>query len=163
MDNDLEIIIDYCNLNINHYKIKRVVKNNFSKFDMILFKSVKVYEKDIRVKLYSPKGSNYIRKLITDETRNILNNLYFKLHPHSFYKKKYQTKIQFYKLRFGEEVPDDTTNRKECSVCLVEEPKFAFVPCGHKCLCKNCSKTVSKKECIICSAKTKKIIEIFEV
>ncbi len=39
--------------------------------------------------------------------------------------------------------------RDECSICLAEKSEYAFIPCGHKCLCRDCSKQVYDK-CIMC-------------
>ena len=36
----------------------------------------------------------------------------------------------------------------ECTICLDDDAEYAAVPCGHRCLCFNCSKTVS--QCPIC-------------
>ena len=31
----------------------------------------------------------------------------------------------------------------ECAICLDDNAEYAAVPCGHRCLCTNCSKTIS--------------------
>ena len=39
-----------------------------------------------------------------------------------------------------------TTEDKKCVVCLECEPRFAFVPCGHLCVCSGCANTLEERE-----------------
>ena len=42
----------------------------------------------------------------------------------------------------------------ECVVCFERARAFAFVPCGHFCVCSNCGQRLS--ECPICRKSTRK-------
>ena len=47
----------------------------------------------------------------------------------------------------------------ECAICLDDDAEYAAVPCGHRCLCANCSKTVS--ECPVCRTRMTAVLRIF--
>jgi len=47
----------------------------------------------------------------------------------------------------------------ECAICLDDEAEYAAVPCGHRCLCANCSKTVS--ECPVCRTRMTAVLRVF--
>ena len=47
----------------------------------------------------------------------------------------------------------------ECAVCLDGDAEYAAVPCGHRCLCANCSQTVS--ECPVCRAAMTAVLRVF--
>ena len=47
----------------------------------------------------------------------------------------------------------------ECAICWDGEAEYAVVPCGHRCLCANCSKAVS--ECPVCRGEIAAVLRIF--
>ena len=47
----------------------------------------------------------------------------------------------------------------ECAICLDDDAEYAAVPCGHRCLCADCSKTVS--ECPVCRTKMSAVLRVF--
>ena len=47
----------------------------------------------------------------------------------------------------------------ECAICLDNDAEFAAVPCGHRCLCASCSKTVT--HCPMCRAQMSAVLRIF--
>lgn len=58
------------------------------------------------------------------------------------------------------EEDDDDENKNTCVICLSNEPNFAIVPCGHRCLCTDCEK-VTLHECPLCKGAINCIIRIF--
>ncbi len=62
--------------------------------------------------------------------------------------------------------PDDSA--KECVVCLSEQIQTVIVPCGHMCLCLECSEQLTPKKnnptkCPICRTAIMQIIQTFSV
>jgi hypothetical protein len=62
--------------------------------------------------------------------------------------------------------PASATNGvKQCVVCFDADASFALVPCGHVCLCKNCStkKALAKLErkCPECRRRTREVVRIY--
>ena len=53
---------------------------------------------------------------------------------------------------------------KKCTICIDEIATIAFIPCGHKKTCKQCSDTLikNKQKCPICRQAIKEAIRIFE-
>ena len=47
----------------------------------------------------------------------------------------------------------------ECTICLDDDADYAAVPCGHRCLCFNCSKTVS--QCPMCRTTISAVLRVF--
>ena len=47
----------------------------------------------------------------------------------------------------------------ECAICLDGNAEYAVVPCGHRCLCASCSKTVS--QCPVCRAAMTAVLRFF--
>ena len=47
----------------------------------------------------------------------------------------------------------------ECTICLDDDAEYAAVPCGHRCLCFNCSKTVS--QCPMCRTTISAVLRVF--
>ena len=47
----------------------------------------------------------------------------------------------------------------ECAICLDDDAEYAAVPCGHRCLCADCSKTVS--ECPVCRTRMTAVLRVF--
>ena len=47
----------------------------------------------------------------------------------------------------------------ECAICLDDDAQYAAVPCGHRCLCANCSKTIS--QCPVCRTKLSAVLRVF--
>eukprot|EP01122_Echinamoeba_exundans_P007717 TRINITY_DN2432_c0_g1_i1.p1 TRINITY_DN2432_c0_g1~~TRINITY_DN2432_c0_g1_i1.p1 ORF type:complete len:626 (+),score=116.91 TRINITY_DN2432_c0_g1_i1:440-2317(+) len=50
----------------------------------------------------------------------------------------------------------------KCSICLDDPPQMICIPCGHLCLCENCSKKLTKKKCPICNLRVKNIYKVFK-
>lgn len=53
--------------------------------------------------------------------------------------------------------------QSECVVCLEEDSSYAFIPCGHRCVCESCAKNLeaTTKECPLCRSKIQLIMKIF--
>ena len=51
------------------------------------------------------------------------------------------------------------TATAECAICLDDDAEYAVVPCGHRCLCVNCSKAVS--ECPVCRGEMAAVLRVF--
>jgi len=53
---------------------------------------------------------------------------------------------------------------EECCVCQCEPKSHALVPCGHKCVCKECAEEVMKKlkKCPLCRQEVVTFIHIYE-
>lgn len=47
-----------------------------------------------------------------------------------------------------------------CVVCLAEPTTHACIPCGHKCLCENCS-TEQINRCPLCQGELIMIVQIY--
>jgi hypothetical protein len=47
----------------------------------------------------------------------------------------------------------------ECAVCLDGNANYAVVPCGHRCLCANCSKILS--QCPVCRTRMTAVLRVF--
>ena len=47
----------------------------------------------------------------------------------------------------------------ECAICLDDDAEYAVVPCGHRCLCENCSKAVS--QCPVCRGAIAAVLRVF--
>lgn len=47
----------------------------------------------------------------------------------------------------------------ECAICLDDDAEYAVVPCGHRCLCANCSETVS--QCPVCRTQMTAVLRVF--
>ena len=47
----------------------------------------------------------------------------------------------------------------ECAICLDGDAEYAVVPCGHRCLCASCSKTVS--QCPVCRTAMTAVLRVF--
>ena len=58
---------------------------------------------------------------------------------------------------------EEDTGAKECIVCLEAPRTHAFVPCGHMCVCKSCSRRLMKrrKVCPTCNQSSTMTIEVF--
>ena len=53
--------------------------------------------------------------------------------------------------------------RKECSICLDGADLLVLAPCGHKCVCEACSKTIMRttKKCPMCQGVSMMIMKVF--
>ena len=59
-----------------------------------------------------------------------------------------------------------STNTKDCCFCENKPATFAVVPCGHKCICSDCSTDLSTKfqnKCPICRNSITMAMQIFEI
>ena len=56
---------------------------------------------------------------------------------------------------------DIDSNTSECIVCMDEPKEYAFTPCGHKCVCENCSSKV-ERNCPMCRKPFTGVIKIFD-
>jgi len=63
-----------------------------------------------------------------------------------------------YRARLCEEGEDQL-----CVVCLTAEKSYAFVPCGHRCVCRSCGSELLReaRPCPICRAQARSIMQIF--
>jgi len=50
--------------------------------------------------------------------------------------------------------------KKECGICLSSPAIMAVIPCGHQCMCSNCSKMLNDL-CPICRSKIERICRIY--
>ena len=57
------------------------------------------------------------------------------------------------------EPPSTEPVSTECVICWDGDAEYAAVPCGHRCLCANCSQTVS--ECPMCRAAITAVLRVF--
>jgi len=57
----------------------------------------------------------------------------------------------------------ETPVAAECVVCLEEDSSYAFIPCGHRCVCESCAKNLyeTTKECPLCRSKIQQTMKIF--
>ncbi len=53
-----------------------------------------------------------------------------------------------------------TNEQAYCVICMDAESTYAFVPCGHKCVCEDCAGQI-KDKCPICRAKIRDRVKIF--
>lgn len=60
--------------------------------------------------------------------------------------------------------PSTLNNEPECVICFSEPKSHAFIPCGHKCVCKACADAVIAKnrECPMCRRTASLIVQIFD-
>lgn len=85
--------------------------------------------------------------------KNVENSVNRMVHESDFMKNLY-----IYK----EEIKKSNGNKGRV-ICLDNEPTFAFLKCGHLCLCSSCKKKWHEDElkCPICRCVSKRIIRIF--
>merc|ERR1712046_85563 len=64
----------------------------------------------------------------------------------------------FSKTRLCEEGEDQM-----CVVCLTAQKTHAFVPCGHRCVCRSCGRDLLReaRPCPICRARAHSLLQIF--
>lgn len=72
-----------------------------------------------------------------------------------------------YKERFDFRTHYTSTSSNVCVICMSEPSTHAFIPCGHKKMCRTCATNAStvltlKHKCPICKQKFADIIQIFE-
>lgn len=75
--------------------------------------------------------------------------------------KQRQEKDQEYEIRI-KSLSEDIERLKDhglCKICLEEEARVVFDPCGHLCCCDNCSKQL--KACPMCRDDVQKSIKVF--
>lgn len=61
-----------------------------------------------------------------------------------------------------EDSPKEVVQVVECVVCMDEVPTHAFIPCGHRCVCEDCSSSFSPgSPCPICQGKCQMIMRIY--
>ena len=63
-----------------------------------------------------------------------------------------------------DDVDQKGTIKGSCSVCLVETAEVIIQPCGHVCMCRDCSNTLMEngdKKCPICRSKIKRIQNVY--
>jgi len=58
-------------------------------------------------------------------------------------------------------VQNDDDGASACAVCLNKKIQTVCIPCGHRCLCLDCSKVVNT-ECPICRNKIQQIMQTFD-
>ena len=73
-------------------------------------------------------------------------------------------------IRMAQLVPDNKPDQptvtefkadafSECVVCMAKPPSHVIIPCGHMCLCMNCS--VALEQCPICRARVQATMRVF--
>ena len=49
----------------------------------------------------------------------------------------------------------------ECVVCMTKSAAIAFVPCGHMCTCRECSRVVhARGHCPVCRQRVRAMLEV---
>ena len=56
---------------------------------------------------------------------------------------------------------DDLASSKECMVCRDGERTWAFVPCGHLCVCSECKDKPYGEACLLCGAQSDHMMRIY--
>lgn len=56
-----------------------------------------------------------------------------------------------------------TNDRTSCVICLGDKSEFAFIPCGHLCICKDCAICVANfdRRCPVCRSNATHVMKIF--
>jgi len=54
----------------------------------------------------------------------------------------------------------EKVEEKECKICMDAEINVVLVPCGHLCVCQNCSKVLNGR-CPICKTAIQKVVKTF--
>ena len=53
-------------------------------------------------------------------------------------------------------------DEQPCVICLVKRRTFAFIPCGHRCICGGCHTKSAFDKCPVCRAPVTAAMKIFE-
>ena len=56
------------------------------------------------------------------------------------------------------ETVDKVFDVAECCICLDAHPQMVIVPCGHLCLCQECSQKLTNKKCPLCRTQFSNIV-----
>lgn len=72
------------------------------------------------------------------------------------------TTIYNHRERFLYIRPIQSISRSNCVICLSNQRQIAFVPCGHLCICRNCSNNGNIIVCPICRNQESSRLEIFD-
>lgn len=74
------------------------------------------------------------------------------------------TVSQLTEVDYDQELQKNYEIRKEkcCIICLDNLSSMAFVPCGHKHICKGCAPKFKSNKCPVCRVPITGLIEIFE-
>ena len=58
---------------------------------------------------------------------------------------------------------DNDADKEICKVCLNNKINTVLVPCGHRCICEDCGKSLgASKKCPICRQKIQKVMKTFD-
>lgn len=64
------------------------------------------------------------------------------------------------------EIAPDQLNSDTCVICLSNKKEIVFYPCGHQCLCLDCSKRFQDQArhmiCPICRNRIKDMIKVYK-
>lgn len=56
-------------------------------------------------------------------------------------------------------IQSELKEESNCKVCLDNKSTYAFIPCGHLCICENCINDIN--QCILCQTKSINKLKIF--
>ena len=58
----------------------------------------------------------------------------------------------------------NNNNKEEnlCRICMSEESRMIFIPCGHLVMCEECSKKYNKDKCIYCRKEPSSLYKIYK-
>lgn len=59
------------------------------------------------------------------------------------------------------EMIDKKSAAQECKVCYDAKTEYAFLPCGHLCICANCKEEYDQDTCLVCRKKITSFIRIY--
>lgn len=93
---------------------------------------------------------------------NIINDFNDLKKKYDNLKKKYNN-LQFIskiKLNNKKQLKNKSDHSNECCICLDKKKEYAYVNCGHMCVCKDCQIDIWANKCPICKT-TSKCIKIF--
>ena len=57
----------------------------------------------------------------------------------------------------------EISENNKCSICLTNEKKYIFIPCGHNCICESCNTKLIKSSLNFCCPICRTIGEIYKV
>ena len=57
-----------------------------------------------------------------------------------------------------------STSTRSCVICLCEDARCVFVPCGHLCMCSACASDphLNRRRCAVCRASVTNIVTIYD-
>mmetsp|Transcript_12068 Transcript_12068/g.27886 ORF Transcript_12068/g.27886 Transcript_12068/m.27886 type:complete len:461 (-) Transcript_12068:171-1553(-) len=61
----------------------------------------------------------------------------------------------------GEREDEQPEVQPDCVICLEQAAHWAFIPCGHRCICEECKNRERLDKCPVCRAKHTNVIRIY--